>query len=360
MTDKFEVVKLRPEPNSNYQAADWLAKLDRGDLSSDERARFEKWLAENPKNKEEIKAAANFWYGLNAPLSQYGARAANNPRAWSQAAGKTSLLSALSSLIVRRVQVMASAGAIFAFAAIAFVAYNAGRPMDETAYYSTNIGESRNISLSDGSSATLNTNSILEQNFSKEQRTVRLVSGEAVFDVAHDEARPFLVYAADGVIRAVGTRFAVRVEPDNVSVTVTEGKVELVQRAEEREDAAASSPLGPRKPASPVAIAQGEAGEISRTDGVRRQTVTERDVAERLSWANGQLVFYDRELQSVVDEVSRYTPVSILFEDEALKKRKITGVVQIGGVDEMLDAIEGSLDVKARRVSPELIYLTAG
>jgi transmembrane sensor len=133
-----------------------------------------------------------------------------------------------------------------------------------------------------------------------------------------------------------------------------------VQRAEEREDAAASSPLGPRKPASPVAIAQGEAGEISRTDGVRRQTVTERDVAERLSWANGQLVFYDRELQSVVDEVSRYTPVSILFEDEALKKRKITGVVQIGGVDEMLDAIEGSLDVKARRVSPELIYLTAG
>lgn len=360
MTDKSEIVQLRPEPASNYQASDWLAKLDRGDLSSDERARFERWLAENPKNREEIKAVANFWYGLNAPLSQYGAGAASNPRAWAPAAEKPSLLSALSVLIVRRFQLIASVGAIAAFALIAFVSYNPARPMDETGYYSTNIGESRSISFSDGSSATLNTNSILEQDFSKEQRTVRLVSGEVVFDVAHDKERPFLVYAADGVIRAVGTRFAVRVEPDNVSVTVTEGKVELAQRAEEREDAAAPSANEPRKPAPPVAIARGEAGEISRTDGVRRQTVTERDVAERLSWANGQLVFYDRELQSVVDEVSRYTPVSILFEDEALKKRKITGVVQIGGVDEMLDAIEGSLDVKARQVSPTLIYLSAG
>ncbi|MEZ5892087.1 MAG: FecR domain-containing protein [Parvularculaceae bacterium] len=242
------------------------------------------------------------------------------------------------------------------------------RPSDETGYYSTSIGETRMIAFADGSSVTLNTNSILEQGFSGKQRIVRLMSGEAIFDVAHDKSRPFLVYAADGVIRAVGTRFAVRVEPDNVSVTVTEGRVEMQRRPADEdvytmiaksESQSFSDEKGEPR-ATAVLVQRGEAGEISRIEGASKQPVTERDVAERLSWTNGQLIFYDKELQSVIEEVARYTPARIMIEDEALKKRKITGIIQIGDVSVMLDTIEQSLGVKAEEIAPNLIYLNAG
>ncbi|MEZ5892088.1 MAG: DUF4880 domain-containing protein [Parvularculaceae bacterium] len=70
MNDEPEVVAFRPDANEKPQAADWLAKLDRGELAAEERAAFERWLAEDPQNREAIRAAAAFWYGLNAPLSK--------------------------------------------------------------------------------------------------------------------------------------------------------------------------------------------------------------------------------------------------------------------------------------------------
>lgn len=66
------------------------------------------------------------------------------------------------------------------------------------------------------------------------------------------------------------------------------------------------------------------------------------------------------ELQSVVDEVARYTSIAIRIEDEAIKSKKITGVLQIGNVDLMLERIEGALGVRVNRVSPELVSLSAG
>ena len=66
------------------------------------------------------------------------------------------------------------------------------------------------------------------------------------------------------------------------------------------------------------------------------------------------------ELQSVVDEVARYTSIAIRIEDEAIKSKKITGVLQIGNVDLMLEGIEGALGVRVNRVSPELVSLSAG
>ena len=70
-------------------------------------------------------------------------------------------------------------------------------------------------------------------------------------------------------------------------------------------------------------------------------------------------VFHDDELQSVVDEVARYTTIAIRIEDEAIKSKKITGVLQIGNVDLMFEGIEGPLGVRVNRVSTELVSLSA-
>jgi len=351
MTDELrpEIVPLPSRGEEKLEAADWLAKLDRGGLTQEERAAFSRWLSEDPRNKLAIKRAADFWYGLDAPLSELSAqeisaRGGEAPaRAWSPGAG-----------VFSHARVFAGAAAALVLCFVA-VFYFSARPVTETEYYSTKIGETRELAFSDGSHVTLNTNTILEQEFSKRTRKIRLVSGEAIFDVAHDEKRPFLVYASDGVIRAVGTRFSVRVQSDAVKVTVSEGLVALRQRSPVSEKADSAPP----EEAPAVMIGKGEAGEIEREKGAVKEEITDRDLTERMSWAQGQLVFYDQALSDVIGEVARYTTTEIQIDDPVLRSRKITGILQIGDVDRMLEGIEGSLGVTARRVSPDLVVLSA-
>jgi transmembrane sensor len=354
MNDQTPVIPFPRGVGEQSRASDWLAKLDRGDLTASERAAFEAWLAEDPGNKEAIRRIAGFWYGLDAPLRALYAESSGKsaPRRFAgtlPAMGRWSAAVAVVTLL--------------AFSAFFFA--DTRESADETAYFSTDIGRSRQISLSDGSTITLNTNSILEQYYSPAQRTVRLVAGEAVFDVAHDPGRPFVVHAADGVIRAIGTRFSVRVDTDNVRVIVTEGRIALQQRLAEwdgprdgvepdrsRSDAGTALLL-----ADPIIVQQGEIGRIHRSEGASKRVASERDVNENLSWVDGELVFFDRAFQSVVEEIERYTTVELRIEDATLKSRRVTGVIQIGDMDMMLDSIEQTLGVRVERVSPKLINL---
>lgn len=349
MTDESCIVPFPQGTRGKRQAADWLARLDRGGLSGAERAEFEAWLAEDPRHKVEIRRLARFWYGLDRPLANTFARQARAQRphhagiaarapGWRLAAG----LAAIAVVLLGSVLLQPEP------------------PIHESARFATEIGDSRHVQLSDGSSVILNTNSIVQQDYSATQRTVRLESGEAVFDVAHDASRPFVVLAADGVFRAVGTRFSVRIDPDHVTLTVTEGRVALQQRLIDRHDGSGSELLG--RPggvgdglSEPILVREGELGQVHRTGGVSKKAVSPDAMIEALSWIDGELVFYDREFQSVIDEVARYTPVTIHIEDESLKKRRITGIIQIGEMDMMLESIERTLNVTVERVSPTLV-----
>ncbi|MFC3052335.1 FecR family protein [Kordiimonas pumila] len=353
MADKEEVVSFRISNEGKLQASDWLAKLDRGALTHEERRAFTKWLAENPKNSEEIKSLASMWYSLDEPLSKLGLAFPSEAGLRGQRLGR--LFSTLAPVAYRVQYIPLICIAFFC----AFLGYLFYMPSSEIGYFSTNIGETRRVELSDGSNFILNTNSIIEQQFFADERIIRLVSGEAIFNVAHDKRRPFYVYASDGVIRSIGTKFSVRVEGNKVSVTVAEGAIELQERPDTSELIHTTEDKGSIKKATlePVVIMSGQVGEITRTSGVAKQFISSQEVAERLSWEQGQLIFYERELQSVVDEVARYTTVEIQIGNESLKHQVITGILDIGDVDIMLEGIEGALDVKADRVSPDLVYL---
>lgn len=349
MTDESRIVPFPQSTSDKPRAADWLARLDRGGLSDAERAAFEAWLGENPRNKFEIRRLARFWYGLDRPLSNTFARQkvrqqAHNGGIRSRAPGWR----------------MAASLALVAIALLGIFLLDPVTPTDESARFATEIGHSRHVQLSDGSSFILNTNSIVQQDYSATQRTVRLLSGEAVFDVAHDASRPFVVLAAGGVFRAVGTRFSVRMDSDHVTVTVTEGRVALQQRLTHWHGG-----LDPEVPGEAngavedlselILVREGESGQVHRTEGASKKAINPDTVIEVLSWIDGELVFYDREFQSVIEEVARYTPVTIRIEDESLKKRRITGIIQIGEMDMMLESIERTLDVTVERVSPTLV-----
>src|SRR5690606_15969424 len=102
------------------------------------------------------------------------------------------------------------------------------RAATEGGAFRTAVGERSSITLSDGASVVLNTNSRIEVRYTPERRNVRLLAGQAWFQVAKHPERPFVVEAGDRRVTALGTAFDVRMDSrDSVQVTLAEGKVSV-------------------------------------------------------------------------------------------------------------------------------------
>jgi len=204
--------------------------------------------------------------------------------------------------------------------------------------YSTPIGGIASVPLSDGSHITLNTASEVRVELTPLERHIRLEEGEAFFDVAHDANRPFIVQVGKKRVIAVGTKFSVRREGNDVRVVVTEGKVRVETGSAAHGEG--SSELG-RTPNHPGENAQGTAytravgpGEAFLTPGDVASlgdegiVIEQRPVAEvqdDLSWRQGYLTFHDTSLADAVAEFNRYNTHQIVIEDPAVAAIRISG-----------------------------------
>jgi len=179
--------------------------------------------------------------------------------------------------------------------------------------YETRFGEQRFVRLDDGSGVTLNTASRVEVTLTKGRRVIRLLQGEALFDVAHDAARPFDVYTGNTILRAVGTRFDVDVRPNRTTVTVVEGVVSLTHGLRE------ALPLGntPLLRVSDRVVIE-RSGPGTPQHGVRLDEAT--------AWTRQQLIFKRRALGEVADEFNRYNRDRIVIDSPELRAQEITGV----------------------------------
>jgi len=204
--------------------------------------------------------------------------------------------------------------------------------------YSTPIGGIASVPLSDGSHITLNTASEVRVELTPKERHIRLEEGEAFFDVAHDANRPFIVQVGKKRVIAVGTKFSVRREGNDVRVVVTEGKVRVETGSAARGEG--SSELG-RTPNQSEENAQGTAytravgpGEAFLTpgsiasvgdDGIVIEQRPVAEVQDDLSWRQGYLTFHDTSLADAVAEFNRYNTHQIVIEDPAVAAIRISG-----------------------------------
>lgn len=181
----------------------------------------------------------------------------------------------------------------------------------QSAVYSTPLSATESVALSDGSQATLSSDSRVTTTMSRHERRIELQQGEAYFEVAKNAARPFVVAAGERRVVAVGTRFSVRRESDGIRVVVTEGVVRLVSSA----GAPAQSDL--RLPAGSVAF--------SGKDGVSVQSLAVDKAEEYLSWRGGFIQFRDTPLSEAAAEFNRYNARKIVVADAR------AGAVRVGG-----------------------------
>jgi transmembrane sensor len=205
--------------------------------------------------------------------------------------------------------------------------------------FQTVLGEQRSVVLSDGSVVTLNTSSSIKVSMVKERRTVTLLSGEALFQVAHDASRPFEVKTGDTTIRAVGTQFDVDSRAAGTTVTVVEGKVAVFTVPAGGNDGEVSN----------LPLAAGE----QLTVAPRSKSHTVRaNVAAATAWTQRKLIFESRPLGEVVAEFNRYNRRSIDIRNPELRSQEVTGVFQADDPDSFMLFLAKIPDVHIQR-SPD-------
>jgi len=209
--------------------------------------------------------------------------------------------------------------------------------------------------LADGSTVLLNTNSQIEIDYSGRQRRIWLLRGEAYFRVVHDPGRPFAVYAGNGVVRAVGTAFAVHLRSHDVEVAVTEGSVELASLATLADREAATAPQS-------TTLARIKANQVATfSENIESiEVVAAAKLDQKLSWQKGVLIFSGEPLHRMVEEVSRYTPLKIDIIDPRLRDLPVGGYFKVGETEAMFEALETSFHVHVERVGADVVQLSLG
>ncbi len=223
--------------------------------------------------------------------------------------------------------------------------------------YSTAVGEQRLLRLRDDSQVQLDTDSEVRVAYEDGVREVYLLKGKAHFAVAKNPARPFQVYARDGLVRAVGTAFSVYLADENIEVLVDEGRVDLARLAVASASTEAPAELPALTDESPeedvfLSLDRGQQAHFNRARQVLTQ-LSDKDLDNALAWRKGTLVFVRDPLSEVVYEVSRYTDTTIEISDPKLGSLLMGGRFRVGELDALFEVLEIGFGVK-------VIYIDEG
>ena len=202
-----------------------------------------------------------------------------------------------------------------------------------TADHYAGTGEHNAVHLPDGSLIVLNTNSAVDVHFDAQHRRIHLRQGEIHVTTAHDmQSRPFTVTTGRGQIRALGTRFLVRSEDAYDRVSVLEHAVEI------------------RPASAPDRVKRLDAGKQTcfSAQSVDPATLI---AGKPDAWTRGQLIVSDWSLGQFLDELSRYHP-GILSYDDATAGLQISGAFHLGEIDAVLNNLAATLPVRIQRFTP--------
>jgi transmembrane sensor len=302
-------------PDADAEAVAWVIRLTSGDASAAECAAFELWRTESPIHEVAFSEARKLWSGLGdvlpTPVVVANVVSEGHPPALSRRRMLPNPVVALA-------------------ASIALLVGIGAKYMTNWRYdHVTALGQREVVALADGSRVQLSSDSAIDIRFGADARRVRLVRGEAYFDVVHDAQRPFIVDAGDDAVHDIGTAFSVRLEGDGVLVVVERGAVEVTGDA------------------APVML---EPNQRVRYGKGRNARVEPANIVEDLAWTSGRLILEDRSLREVVDELNRYFSNSVVLLGGEIGTRRINAVVDLDHIDTWLDALQDSQGVKVTRL----------
>lgn len=309
-------------------AAAWFVRLRDEPGAERHRAAFETWRDTDPAHAEAYREMERLWAGLDqldrSPGGRNGVEKAQNTTTTPALPGRR-----------RALYRMAAASAAVATGIGGYILISPGQSAD----HRTGMGEQREIILKDGSTAHLNSATAISTDFSADRRRITLHSGEAYFEVAKDAERPFIVEAAIGRVKSLGTAFSVRRTDSAVDVIVAESAVAVTGR---QPDALVLSA------GQHVRVTDSGLGEVANVDAKRK-----------LAWRRGRLIFDNQPLGEVLADLERYRRGRIVVLDDKVGALPVTGSFAITDTDATLETIERTLPVRLYRLSDLLVLVDA-
>lgn len=346
-----DVLKFRSLAELEEEAATWVWRLDDEDVSPEVHARFEQWLRRDPRHRRAFEELGGVWQSLDEL-----AEAKRDEKVATFVAEERRLYATAVPKPARGRLRRWAPWAMAASLAVMVGSLSWYQRGNESQTLATAVGQQRSATLADGSVVQLNTNTILETRFTRGQRVVHLEKGEATFTVARNPDRPFLVYAGNMVVRAVGTEFNVRIrETQDVEVIVTEGKVEVAPTAGVPTQAVAAAPES--VVAASSELTAGQRFEATAASPVAQ--ITPAAVSNTLAWREGAIVFDGVPLVNAIAELNRYTDTRLVVADASIHGLRVGGRFRTGDVDGFLKALTRAFPVTTRRTSDHLVYIHA-
>ena len=296
-------------------AVDWILRKREGFLARDEQAAFDAWLAADPSHATAFRDAEE----LSAELTSLNfPRRAKHPQA---KRGKPALAIVVSSVV-------AVAAMAFFFGDLSTFLFSD---------YFTHTGETRRLTLEDGSRIELGARSAIALHFSPANRRVTLYGGEAWFDVVPDASRPFAVEVLGGTVTALGTSFDIAIDQAEARVTVTEHRVVVTSGGKE------------------VIAQEGQETSFARGSSARAPAIA--NVAKLTAWRRGKLIVEDEALGDVLRVLGRYRNGIVYCLRPEICARRVTGVYFTDDPLQALADIETALGLSELRLSNYLIVL---
>jgi transmembrane sensor len=377
------------------EAAGWFARLQAGDMERAEREEFVEWLRESHVHVAEMLRIAQIHGALEG--FQRWVHISTGPK--TDADNVVQLPSPPDAHLTERptpvhTRRMGAGLRLLAVAAtvLLIVASIVVLPRIRGQVIETDRGERREVVLADGSLLQVDPETRLRVKYSDSVRRVFLERGRALFHVAKNPSRPFLVQADDATVRAVGTAFGVEQLLQGIIVTVAEGRVAVFPTSRATATAAQNTdvprPEGSNNPddihrpgartransgneGSPAISSSGKvvqganrpstqtvaAGEVLLTANQQvmvhnsgsAEPVREIDSQRALAWAQGRLIFQNDQLGQAIAEFNRYNHVQLTVTDPELAAKPVSGVFNAAEPDAFIAFLQSVTDVEIVR-----------
>jgi len=358
------------------QAATWVAMIDRG-MNSEEERDLNVWLSQSPLHGESLIQLASTWDLLDilTPIAKLMPLEDNEEISSAVQSQRESVIpivngdtASASSAWVNsgRFAIAACVGLLAIVVLFKFNSPTYQQVIQQTALpataqdgvaqrieqsspqtYVTEIGEQATIRLEDGSEIKLNTDSQVSVQFSENQRLLTLSRGEAYFQVEKNAHRPFVVLTDRSRVTAVGTAFSVDVSDDEgIEVLVTEGRVKVDRLVEHSIETNKAEITDASRPSSPVFLSQGQRASLH---GAATEVSYSEDIDSALAWRDGIIVFTGESLQQAVQEIDRYIPLEFKIVDREIASIEVGGYFKTGDLDQLLVIFEQNFGVKSTR-----------
>lgn len=327
-------------------AAMWHARLHSGDTTEADWIAFTQWL----ESDEENRLAYDRVEDLDAELADLRQPIAAELEKTPSAQTDTVIEAGWRWSLPRKWTVRNWAATAAGIAAILLAVISVENFTGDSSFareYATGVGEARLVALEDGTRVHINTDSRIVVTLDGDERRTRLEYGEALFEVARDEHRPFIVSVGDRSVRVVGTVFNILRHEGTVTVTVAEGIVEVSPDEPPAADSRAET-------LDRLTVGQ----QLVHREGTVEDNVHAIDASIVTAWKSGHLAYEDAALGSIVSDLNRYFSVKVRLESEETAALTFSGALKTSDQAAALALLEELLPIVAEQKN-DIIVLRA-